>query len=115
MLETPVLARTGRRIGCGVVITHHGDLTLPEGKLNRFIESVVEKSFHIAARSAHRLIAYTTDYAEHSSYLAPHLDKVTPIYPPIQLPAPSPAASMISVMTPLGVILKAFLLVAPVT
>ena len=91
MLETPVLARTGRRIGRGVVITHHGDLTLPEGRLNRFIEAVVERSFHIAARSAHRLIAYTTDYAEHSKYLAPHLDKVTPIYPPIRLPAPSPA------------------------
>ena len=38
---------------------------------------------------AARLIAYSQDYADHSYYLKDFKDKVTPIYPPIHMPAPN--------------------------
>jgi glycosyltransferase involved in cell wall biosynthesis len=42
------------------------------------------------ARRAHRLIAYSHDYADQSYYLKPFQDKVSVIYPPIQIPEPEP-------------------------
>ncbi len=41
------------------------------------------------AKRAHRLIAYSHDYAENSYYLKPFMDKVSVIYPPIQVPPPN--------------------------
>jgi glycosyltransferase involved in cell wall biosynthesis len=90
MLETPLLALMARRMGRGVVITHHGDLVLPSGLFNRFIEAVMGRLFHAGARAADALIAYSDDYAEHSSYVKPHLEKTTAVYPPILIPPPSP-------------------------
>ncbi|MFQ5856762.1 MAG: glycosyltransferase family 4 protein [Anaerolineae bacterium] len=73
-----------------VVITHHGDLILPAGLLNRFIRWFVFQLYKPAARSAARLVAYSHDYAHHSYYLAPFLDKTSVIYPPICMPEPDP-------------------------
>jgi glycosyltransferase involved in cell wall biosynthesis len=92
MLETPLLAGLARRQNKGVVITHHGDLILPAGLLNRFIEVVIRRLFAVAARRADHVIAYSDDYAEHSSYIAPFISKTTAVYPPIRIPEPRPDA-----------------------
>ena len=54
MLETPLLALMAKRMGKRVVITHHGDLVLPGGIFNRFIQSTMARLFHIGADAAGR-------------------------------------------------------------
>lgn len=90
MLETAltsILASITRR---KIVVTHHGDLILPKGFINRLISSVMFGMYKFMAKRAARIIAYSQDYAEHSYYLQPFIDKVTPNYPPIQMPLPNP-------------------------
>jgi glycosyltransferase involved in cell wall biosynthesis len=91
MLETALVAVIAGMTGKPVVATHHGDLILPPGKLsNRLIERVMLTFFNYMAKRAAGLIAYSQDYADHSYYLKPFLDKVTPNYPPIKMPLPDP-------------------------
>ena len=92
MLETPLVAELARRLDKGIVITHHGDLVLPSGLLNRFIEVAIRKLFAYGARRADQVIAYSDDYAEHSSYISPFISKTTAVYPPILIPEPRPDA-----------------------
>jgi glycosyltransferase involved in cell wall biosynthesis len=91
MLETALVALLAKLTGRQVVVTHHGDLVLPEGGLNRFITNVMFGMYKFMARRAARLVAYSEDYARQSYYLIPFKDKVTPIYPPIHMPLPDPA------------------------
>lgn len=89
MLETALvrlLAGLSRR---PVVVTHHGDLILPKGAANRFIQGTMFFLYRILARYASRLVAYSQDYANQSYYLIPYMDKVKPIYPPILMPPPN--------------------------
>jgi glycosyltransferase involved in cell wall biosynthesis len=44
--------------------------------------------YKFMARRAHRLIAYSHDYADHSYYLRPFRDRVSVVYPPIKMPMP---------------------------
>jgi len=90
MLETPLVALVCRLRGKPLVVTHHGDLVLPGGALNRFIESLVARLWRPAARAAARLIAYSDDYAAHSRYLRPFRDKVTAVPPPVTVPPVDP-------------------------
>ena len=46
--------------------------------------------FMMRSDRAKQLILYSQDYAEHSYYAAPFMDKVTPNYPPIVMPEPNP-------------------------
>jgi glycosyltransferase involved in cell wall biosynthesis len=71
-----------------VVSTHHGDLVLPPGIINSIIRRVMFQLFKFMAKRAHRLIAYSHDYADNSYYLKPFRNKVSVIYPPIQMPDP---------------------------
>jgi len=92
MLETAVVSAAAALTGHKVLATHHGDLILPKdgGRLARIIERVVFGMYKYMARRAGRLFAYSQDYAENSYYLKPFLDKVSVIYPPIQIPTPDP-------------------------
>ncbi len=90
MLETALVAFLARLAGKKIVATHHGDLILPSGAFNRFIEWFVFQLYKYMARNAARLIAYSHDYADHSYYLLPFRDKVSVVYPPIQMPLPNP-------------------------
>ena len=90
MLETALLGALSRLTGRKIVATHHGDLILPEGGVNKVIVNTMFAFYKYMARQAARLVAYSQDYAEHSYYLQPFLDKVTVISPPIQMPLPDP-------------------------
>ncbi len=46
--------------------------------------------YTVLAKRASHILAYSQDYADHSYYLQPFMDKVTPVYPPIQMPPPNP-------------------------
>lgn len=91
LVETMLLGWLSRLTGTPLVATHHGDLVLPRGLVNRTIQGAMFAMFRSMARVARRLIAYSADYAAHSYYLRPFLDKVTPNYPPIQVPEPDRA------------------------
>ncbi len=90
MLETALVSVIAQMAGVKVVATHHGDLVLPKGRTNRFIRDTMFNFFTFMARRAARLIGYSQDYAEHSYYLKPFLDKTTVLYPPVSIPAPRP-------------------------
>lgn len=90
LLETALIAGLAQLTGRGLIATHHGDLILPRGGLNRLIERTVFMFYTFMARRAHRIIGYSHDYADHSYYLKPFRDKVSIIYPPILMPDPDP-------------------------
>jgi glycosyltransferase involved in cell wall biosynthesis len=91
MLETAIVALVAQVTGKSVVSTHHGDLVLPPGALNRFISFVMFQFFKFMAKRADRLIAYSQDYANNSYYLKPFMDKVSTNYPPIRVCEPNRA------------------------
>ncbi|HEX2907143.1 MAG TPA: glycosyltransferase family 4 protein [Phototrophicaceae bacterium] len=90
MFETALIALLSVLSGRNVVITHHGDLVLPKGLMNGLIRTGMFWMYRLLAKRAARLIAYSQDYADNSYYLRPVMNKVTPVYPPIQMPPPNP-------------------------
>ncbi len=74
------------------VLTYHCDLQLPPGFMNRVIDRLVYATDHVGAMFAHRIVAYTRDYAVNSPLLSRFLDKIRVIYPPVEMPAPDPRA-----------------------
>ena len=90
MAETALISMIAQLAGVNVIATHHGDLVLPKGLTNRMIRDLMLGMFRFMANRAAQLIGYSDDYAQHSYYLRPYLDKTTIIYPPIHIPAPRP-------------------------
>jgi glycosyltransferase involved in cell wall biosynthesis len=90
MLETALISVLAGIAGRKVVVTHHGDLILPDGLVNNFIKNSMFAMYKFMAKRAARLIAYSQDYADHSYYLQPFREKVSAIYPPIHMPLPDP-------------------------
>ncbi len=88
MLETlpaALVSVLGRR---RIVATHHGDLVLPDSLRNRIISALMFRFHTVLTRQAARLVAYSEDYARHSTWLRPGAEKVTVIAPPVHMPAP---------------------------
>ncbi len=90
MLETALVAVLSKLAGIRLIITHHGDLILPQGLVNRVIQNTMFWMYKIAARRASRIVAYSQDYADHSYYLKPFMYKVSVNYPPVHMPPPNP-------------------------
>jgi glycosyltransferase involved in cell wall biosynthesis len=80
------VALRGRLFGKPTTLTYHCDLSLPPGSLNRIANRVVDWMNALAGQWAHRVVAYTEDFARHSPYLRRFADKVTIIPPPVELP-----------------------------
>ncbi len=89
-LETAIYAVYTRLMKRGLLITHHGDLILPAGAFNRFVEWFTFLLYRMAGRAAQHIIAYSEDYADHSYYVAPFRSKTVAVHPPIDIPAPDP-------------------------
>ncbi len=88
MLETALVSFLAGLTGIKVVPTHHGDLFLPDGKMNGIIVRIMFALFRFMAWRAPCVVAYSDDYAENSYYLRPYKSKVKTIYPPISIPEP---------------------------
>ena len=80
------VAFLGRLINKPTVITYHCDLILPKGLFNKFVNFVVYCMNNLAGLLAHRIGAYTEDFASHSPYLQRFYKKVRVILPPVELP-----------------------------
>lgn len=88
--DAPGVALRARLMGKPAVLTYHCDLRLPAGAFNRAVDTVVRVQNNLAGALAHRLVTYTQDYADNSSYLRRYASKLRPILPPVELPAPLP-------------------------
>jgi glycosyltransferase involved in cell wall biosynthesis len=90
--DAPGVALRARYYGRPAVLTYHCDLRLPGGVFNRMVNAVVHVQNHLAGLLADHVVTYTADYADHSTYLSRYRAKLTPILPPVSLPAPPPGA-----------------------
>lgn len=77
------VALRGRLLRKPTIISYHSDLLLPPGLFNRFVNGVVHMMNHLAGFFAHKIGAYTQDFADHSPFLSRFTDKVQIIYPPV--------------------------------
>ena len=80
-----------RRSGRPLLMTHHGDVVMPDGMVNQAIRVAMNAGMRGAARYASHITAYSRDYAAYSPLLRPFSAKLTPIYPPVSIPGPCPA------------------------
>lgn len=85
--DAPGFATRARLMGKLAILTYHCDLLLPSGLFNRLVNAVVDFQNHSAALLANHIVTYTQDYADHSPFLSRYMHKLTPILPPVQLPA----------------------------
>jgi glycosyltransferase involved in cell wall biosynthesis len=72
-------------MGKPVVLTYHCDLHLPHGFVHWVANRVSNVANHIAARLSNVVVHNTLDYAEHSPFLSHYLNKLIPVYPPVEL------------------------------
>lgn len=70
-----------------IIITYHCDLVMPPGLIPWIANQSVLLMNHIAAFLASRIVTYTQDYADHSSFLRKFSNKLSIISPPVELPA----------------------------
>jgi glycosyltransferase involved in cell wall biosynthesis len=92
MLETNVVTRVGLLRRKPSVITHHGDLVMPNNPKDQFIERVMTAMMVQGEREATRITVHSCDYADHSKFLLPFRAKLDCIYPPVEMPEPQPDA-----------------------
>ena len=76
----------GRLLRKPTVITYHCDLLMPPGLFNRLANIGVTFMNQLTGIFTHRIVTYTQDYAENSSYLKKRLGKLKIIPPPVVLP-----------------------------
>jgi len=80
------VALRGRIARKPTVITYHCDLLMPPGLLSQTANAAVNVMNKLAGKATHRIVTYTRDYAEHSTYISKFLDKTSIIPPPVVLP-----------------------------
>jgi glycosyltransferase involved in cell wall biosynthesis len=68
------------------VILYHSDILLPQGILNRLVNLVINLMNYLAGVFAHRVVAYTEDFANHSAFLKRFSQKLTVILPNVAFP-----------------------------
>jgi len=84
------LALRGKLLKRPTLITYHCDLKMPPGILSQTANYAVLLMNHLAAWASDRIITYTQDYADHSSYLSKYKNKIKIIQPPLELPEMNP-------------------------
>jgi len=92
MLETWLVGLLAHRAGRKLLMTHHGDLVMPAGLWDQFVQRTVGFLLDRGAAIADVISVHSQDYATHSDYLRPHSPKVMAIYPPVEIPRPRPEA-----------------------
>ena len=80
------VALRGRFFHKPTVILYHSDILLPPGLVNRFINLVIDVMNNLAGLFAHKIVAYTEDFARHASFLTRFAKKCCVILPNIETP-----------------------------
>ena len=81
--ESQNFARECRRQGKPLVVTYHCDLEMSGGLLNRLAGWGTQQRQAGVLRQADIIVQNSLDYAEHSPWLKPHLEKVCEVPTPI--------------------------------
>lgn len=89
--DAALIALLSRLQGKPVILTYHCDLRLPAGFIHTVANRVSDLANHFAARLADVVVHNTRDYAENSPFLRRYLDKLVPVFPPVELAAASTA------------------------
>ncbi len=92
MLETAVVTGIARTLGKPSLITHQGDLVMPSGLFNTVVQRSVVAAMTVGLQLATRVVVHSSDYGQHSAFLAPIAHKLDAIYPPVEMPTPQPDA-----------------------
>lgn len=90
LLETPLITAFARRLGKKVVMTHHGDLVMPAGLFDQFVERVVTGLMRRGLKDSAAVTIHTKDYADHSPFLSLAQGKLVYVLPPVEIPLPMP-------------------------
>ena len=90
MAEAGALSALGRALGGRVIVTHHSDLVLTTGPVEKLAAGVARWSGIAAARIANRLVTYTHDRAAVSPTVTKAGPDVTIIPPPVTVERTSP-------------------------
>jgi glycosyltransferase involved in cell wall biosynthesis len=88
-LDAAPIALIGRLLGKPVILTYHCDLRLPTTFLNRIANWLSNFANQLSVALADIIVANAMDYAQASSILQGHLEKLIVIPPPIEIPEPS--------------------------
>jgi len=88
LLESPLITTLASRLGKKVVFTHHGDLVMPSGPFDQFVELVVTWLMKHALKGSARITIHTQDYADNSPFLRPFKEKLVCVLPPVEIPLP---------------------------
>lgn len=91
--EAPIVAALCRLLGRPLLMTHHGDVVMPDSLTEQLVERAAFHILRAAASAADGITSYSEDYARHSKLLWPFCNKLTCIYPPVEFPEPDPAAA----------------------
>ncbi|HYN88482.1 MAG TPA: glycosyltransferase [Ardenticatenaceae bacterium] len=91
--EALLVAMLCRLLGRPLLMTHHGDVVMPQGALNQALERLAFRLLRTAALLADGVTSYSRDYAAHSRLLQDLGGKLAYVYPPVQLPHPDPEAA----------------------
>lgn len=91
--DAPGVAARARLFGKPAILTYHCDLLLQPTPFNRLVNMVVDFQNNLAGLLANHIVTYTQDYADHSPYLSRYKHKLTPILPPVELPAAQPGSA----------------------
>jgi glycosyltransferase involved in cell wall biosynthesis len=92
MLETWLVGRLAHTAGRKMLMTHHGDLVMPAGAWDQFVQRTVGFFLDRGAAIADTISIHSQDYADHSDYLRSFSSKVVSIYPPVEIPRPDAQA-----------------------
>jgi glycosyltransferase involved in cell wall biosynthesis/ubiquinone/menaquinone biosynthesis C-methylase UbiE len=94
LMESLVVAMLCRLERRPLLITHHGDLVMPDGLANQAIERVMVGMMTQAEQLTTNISTHSRDYAENSDFLWPFAHKLVTIYPPIEIPEPQADAAL---------------------
>jgi glycosyltransferase involved in cell wall biosynthesis len=84
-LDAALISLFGKMMKKPVVLTYHCDLQLPEGLIHRLANWGSNLANNVTARASDLIVTNTRDYAQNSHFLRRFLNKVIPLYPPINV------------------------------
>ena len=91
--EAALVALLCRLLRRPMLMTHHGDLVMPAGAFNQFLQHTGAWITRTAGQLADAVTSYSRDYADHSDLLQQFSAKLHTVYPPVEIPQPDAAAA----------------------
>jgi glycosyltransferase involved in cell wall biosynthesis/SAM-dependent methyltransferase len=91
--EAALVALLCRLLRRPMLMTHHGDLVMPAGAFNQFLQRTGAWITRTAGQLADAVTSYSRDYADHSALLQQFSGKLHTVYPPVEIPKPDAAAA----------------------